>query len=80
MTDYSWIFEFNDNIHLLVIAGGIAHIINPNLEKPKSSFGGGIDFCQKEQSGKFILSDGIKLTIVESNTDYWNTDRISWME
>ena len=77
MTNFNVIYEI-DNSSVLVIAGGSVYIINPNQEKPIKCFGGGEDFCQKIEDGRFVLADGISLTIIEKNLEHWHTEKISW--
>jgi hypothetical protein len=52
--------------------------MNPEDEKPKSTFGVGYETVIKTLDGKLILQDLTDLTIIEPNGERWSTERISW--
>lgn len=77
-TKFNWIHEFEDQNKLLVIAGGTCYLMNPDEILPLSVFGVDYEKVLEMLDGRLILQGGVDLTIVEPNTDYWDTQRISW--
>ena len=52
--------------------------MNPDDSIPKSIFGYGYETVIKTLDSRLILQDMTELTIVESNGEHWDTERISW--
>jgi hypothetical protein len=77
-TGLNAVYEFSGQQYILVIAGGTCYLMNPDEEKPKSTFGVGYETVIKTLDGRLILQDLTDLTIIEPNGEYWNTERISW--
>ncbi len=77
-TDLKTIIELADTTNILVIAYGTCYLMNPDQTKPISVFG--VDYLATftTEDGRLILQDQTDLTIVESNGNYWDTERISW--
>lgn len=71
------IFELENSPNILVIAYGICYLINPDFPKPIAIFGYDYDFVFKTNDGRLVLQDNIGLTIVETNGEYWDSERIS---
>jgi hypothetical protein len=64
---------------LIVISGGQAYVISPKQEKLKTTFGGGIEFCEYSKEIQcFIFGNGLWFEIVHKNGEPWKTKRISW--
>jgi hypothetical protein len=79
-TNLKTVIELADNTNLLVIAFGTCYLMNPDLMKPLSVFGVGFSKFFKMQDKRLVLQDETRLTIVEKDGNYWNTERISWGE
>lgn len=77
-TDLKGIYQLLGSSNLLVIAGGICYLMNPEDTKPISVFGVGYSSILIADDGRLILQDDISLTIIETSGDYWITERISW--
>ena len=77
-TQLNEVFEFDNTTNLLVIAGGICYVMNPNETKPISVFGAGFETVIKTPDGRLILQGMVDITVVEKNGDHWHTERISW--
>jgi hypothetical protein len=77
-TSLNAIYEFQEQPNILVIAGGKCYLMNPNEEKPGSTFGVGYESVIETVDGKFILQAQTNLTIIERNCEHWDTERISW--
>lgn len=77
-TAFNKVFELKNSPNILVIASGTCYIMNPDQTKPISVFGNGyVDFFVN-QEGRLILQNQIDLTIIETDGEYWDTERISW--
>jgi len=77
-TDLKIIYELKDTSNLLVIACGTCYLMNPEETKPISVFGVGYSTVFKTEDGRLVLQDQTDLTIVETNGNHWDTERISW--
>lgn len=77
-TGLNAVYEFDSDPYVLVIAGGICYLMNPDFKQPISIFGAGYETVLKTLDGRLILQDSILLTIFETNGTYWHTERISW--
>jgi len=77
-TGLNSIYEFSNQQNILVIAGGTCYIMNPNENKPIEVFGVGYETVIKTLDNRLILQDLTDITIVESNGEHWDTERISW--
>jgi hypothetical protein len=62
---------------VLVIAGGLANIIDTDNQKVISEFGFGYENITEDKDGKIILSDPITITIIYPDGKVWNSERIS---
>ena len=77
-TELNEIFEIGNQSNLIVIAGGMFYLMNPENEKPIKAFGGGFETYLKSKNGKIILQDQTDLTVIEPNGEHWSSERISW--
>jgi hypothetical protein len=77
-TDLKIIYELKDTSNLSVIACGTCYLMNPEETKPISVFGVGYSTVFKTEDGRLVLQDQTDLTIVETNGNHWDTERISW--
>lgn len=77
-TDLKVIYELKNTSKLLVIACGTCYLMNPEETKPISVFGVGYSTVLKCQNGRLILQDQTDLTIIETDGNHWDTERISW--
>jgi hypothetical protein len=77
-TGLNAVYEFEQKLEILVIAGGTCYFMNPDEEKPKSTFGVGFETVIKTLDGRLILQDLTDLTIIEPNGEHWHTERLSW--
>ena len=77
-TDLKIIYELKDTSNLLIIACGTCYLMNPEETKPISVFGVGYSTVFKTEDGRLVLQDQTDLTIVETNGNHWDTERISW--
>jgi hypothetical protein len=77
-TGLNGIYELDNPQKLLVIAGGTCYVMNPNDTKPFSVFGVGYENVIKTNDGRLVLHDLTDITVIESNGDHWDSDRISW--
>ncbi|MGV3632277.1 MAG: hypothetical protein ACO1O6_13795 [Bacteroidota bacterium] len=72
------VYEFEDTPDLLVIAGGTCYFIDPDECQAKSVFGVDYESVLLTNENQIILQSSTGLTIVESNKEYWHTERISF--
>ena len=77
-TELSEVFDLQGTPNLLVIAFGQCYLMNPEETKPISAFGGAYATAVKVHDGRIVLQDDTGLSIIESDGNYWHSDRISW--
>jgi hypothetical protein len=77
-TDLNMVYELPDLSGLLVIAGGTCYIMLPDKKQAVEVFGVSYKEVVQADDGRLILQDGVYLTIVEKNGEYWVSQRISW--
>jgi hypothetical protein len=77
-TNFSQVYEIENQTHLVVIAGGTLYIMNPENEKPLDVYGVGFEKAIKSEQDQIILQDQTNLTIIEKNGEYWITERLSF--
>jgi hypothetical protein len=78
-TSFSKVFEFPEHHSLVVFAGGIAYIMNPDNEKPKFTFGITISEVLQTDNGSLICSDDIHIMLLDNSTgELWKSERISF--
>lgn len=77
-TNLKIIYELKDTSNLLVIAGGICYLMNPNETKPVSVFGDFFSTVLQVQDGRIVLQNQTDLTIIETDGNHWDSERISW--
>ena len=78
-TGLNKVFDLSEENRVVVFAGGLGYIINPNDEKPIGYFGLTINHVFQSENGNLICVDDIGIQIVEnSNQDIWTSERISW--
>ena len=77
-TDLKYVYKLLRSSNLLVIAGGICYLMTPEDTRPISVFGVGYSTILIAEDGRLVLQDDTSLTIIETNGDHWDTERISW--
>ena len=77
-TDYSFVKEFKTAGRILVIANGIAYLMNPNSEKPIKIFGVTIDYVISLDEEQIVASDGTRILIIDRTGIIWESARIAW--
>jgi hypothetical protein len=77
-TNFSQVYEFENQTHLIVIAGGTLYSMNPENEKPLHVYGVGFEKAIKSDQDQIILQEQTNLTIIEKNGEYWTTERLSF--
>ena len=78
-TGFNEVFGFPQHDLLVVIAGGLGYIMNPNNEKPQMTFGMTIDEVFQTETGSLVCSDGISIQLLDNQTgEHWQSERISW--
>ena len=78
-TDYNNIFDFPEHNTLVVFAGGQGYIMNPDEQKPKSTFGLTIKDVIQKEDGSLICSDDIHILVLDNKSgEFWKSDQISW--
>lgn len=79
-TSLKAVYELENTSNLLVIALGTCYIMDLDKTKPISVFGVGYSNVLKTENGRLVLQDQTDLTIIETNGEHWDTERISWDE
>lgn len=74
------VYEISQSDTLLVFAEGKAYLLDPDTAEALEVIGDGFDQCLKTPNGTMILSDGCKLTILDTRGERWESERISWDE
>lgn len=77
-TNLKTVIELRDTWNLLIVAGGICYIMDPDQPKPIDVFGVSYETSFIVPDGRFILQDQTDFTIINSDGSYWYTERISW--
>ena len=78
-TKLNKVFDFPEKKRVIVFAGGLGYIIDPNNEKPIGNFGTTISDVFQTENGSLICVDGIGINILDnSNGELWESERISW--
>lgn len=78
-TGFNKVFDFPQHDLIVVFAGGLGYIMNPNIEKPKMTFGITIDSVFQTENGSLACSDGISIQFLDNQTgELWQSERISW--
>ncbi len=68
-----------DGRHVLVIAGGTAHVVDPETQILVTHFGGGIEHVILLADGtSVLLSNGLWFEALEARGTVWKSRRISW--
>lgn len=76
-TQLKKVIELTESPNLLVIAGGICYIMNPESEKPLDMFGADYKYILHSSDNRIVMSTPCELTIVEPDGTYWHSDRIA---
>ncbi len=74
------VYETDQPDSLLVFAEGTAYLLNPETTEALEIIGDGFDQCLKTLNGTMILSDGRKLTVLDTRGERWESERIAWDE
>lgn len=77
-TKLKQIVALEDTSNVLVIAGGICYLMDPDITEPIQVFGAGCCNIFKADNHRLVLQDNSCLTIVEPDGEHWSTERISW--
>jgi hypothetical protein len=64
--------------YLLIIAGGLCYVMDPNETLPIRVFGNNYLAVLPAMDNQLVLHDDVRLTIVDHNGDYYHTKRISF--
>ncbi len=75
-TDCCGVFELS-NQRLLILAHGLAYVMNPEQPEPLQTFGVTISQIIETES-EFIMSDNIHIITYTKNCEYWRSERVSW--
>jgi len=70
------VIELQGNL-LFVLAGGIGYLINPNDSNKIDILNGVYTHLLKTDNSKIIIFDYNYLTVIESDGNYWDSERIS---
>jgi hypothetical protein len=76
-TAFNAVYEFGDLENVLVIAGGICYLMNPNDRIPVSTFGWGFESAFKTVEGGLVLQDCINIAIVKPDGNLDHKIRVS---
>ncbi|MBP6945326.1 hypothetical protein KBD61_03765 [Patescibacteria group bacterium] len=74
------VYETSQTDDLLVFAEGTAYLLDSETTEALEVIGDGFYQCLKTPNGTMILSDGCKLTILDTRGEKWESERISWDE
>lgn len=78
-TSKSEVFDFPQHDCVIVVAGGLAYVMNPESEKPITTFGLTINEIFQTADGGLVCANGISLLYLDSLTgDFYESERISW--
>ncbi len=79
-TKVNAVYDFPQFNRMIVIAGGTVYIMNPDEEKPRMIFNGGICEVLEADNGYLVCDySGIEILIFDVHTGWlWCSPRISW--
>jgi len=78
-TQYSEVFDFPEQHIIIVFAYGQGYIMNPDEERPLSTFGLTINEVIQTEDGSLVCANGISIFVLDNrNGEAWETQRISW--
>tara|TARA_R110002020_G_scaffold73623_3_gene188901 strand:- start:1034 stop:1666 length:633 start_codon:yes stop_codon:yes gene_type:complete len=73
------VFDFPEKNIVVVLAGGLGYVMNPNSEKPLLTFGLVITDVFQAENGSLICIDQVRVQMLDnSNGEIWTSERISW--
>jgi hypothetical protein len=72
------VFDFPDSDRIIVIAGGLGYVMQPDNEKPINTFGVTIDFTIRISEERIIATDNTDVREISSVGEVWRSPRISW--
>lgn len=75
---FNAVYDFGPELYVLVIAGGICYLMNPDDHEPISIFGVHCQMVIKGLDGKLILNESTYITVFETSGEHWSTERISY--
>ena len=70
------VFELAD-ANLLVVAGGLTYIMNPDYETPVATFRTNFKGALQASNGRIILFDNSEITIFEKDGSFWISEELS---
>lgn len=77
-TDLNKVFDFIEQNKILVIAGGLAYLMELEVQKPLKIFGIDFKYCFVFEN-QIIFSGNTDITILNTeNWNVWRSNRISW--
>lgn len=75
---FSEVFDFRNSNKLIVIAGGLGYVMDPDSVKPIGTFGASLDNAIRLNEDKIIASDDTLVREISSTGEQWRSPRISW--
>ena len=78
INEFNKIFDFPLKNRIVIFAGGMCYVMNPNLEKPILIFGIAINNVFQSENGSLICVDSTGVEILDNtNGELWTSERIS---
>lgn len=78
-TKLNKVFDFPERNIIVVFAGGLGYVMNPNFEKPILTFGLVITDVFQAKNKSLICVDQIGIQMLDNtNGQLWTSERISW--
>ncbi len=79
LSSYYGTFEFADQPRVLVIAGGLAYLMDPERNVPVFVFGGQIEGVLSGEGEVLVFDDQIRIQLLYQQSGMlWESSRISW--
>jgi len=79
LTEFNEVYSFQTKNEIIVIAGGLGYVMNPNQFQPIQCFGFAISEVLQIENGSLICCDDTSILIVDNETEeIWESDRLSF--
>lgn len=79
MGSVNMVFDLPEHNKIIVLAGGTAYLMSPDIKKPLHVFGCAFHNVLTTAEGDLILVDDIRITHLDRNSGaLWSSERISW--
>lgn len=79
LTPHDQVLQHPDGRHVLVVAGGTAYVVDPEIQALGSHFGGQIEqIISLRDEPAVLLSNGLWLEALGAHGITWSSRRISW--